>query len=36
MLYRIQKISLLAHLYAPLVLNRLIPLTALAMWAFDR
>ncbi len=50
MLYRIQKIALLIHLYSPLVkddlvaliergerlLNRLMPLIALAMWAFGR
>ena len=50
MLYSIQKIVLLTHLYTPLVkddivaligwgervLNRLMPLIALAMWAFGR
>ena len=50
MLYRIQKTTLLTHLYSPLVkselfaliergeriLNRLMPLIALAMWAFGR
>ena len=50
MLYRIRKLALLTHLYAPLIkydlvvlgeqgeriLNRLMPLIALAMWAFGR